>query len=109
MPHDHHNHSCADESHDHDHDHDHDTSDLGPQDNLYNHVDRGVVRALNASNGEGPEVIKPWHERMDETKVRYIPQTCLYGMFIANAAVPRVRRGRPDVSAHLACFAARQS
>ncbi|KAL1701699.1 galactose-binding domain-like protein [Schizophyllum commune] len=68
MPHDHHSHSCADESHDHDHDHDHDTSDLGPQDNLFNHVDRGVVRALNASNGEGPEVIKPWHERMDETK-----------------------------------------
>ncbi|GLB33646.1 putative PITH domain containing protein [Lyophyllum shimeji] len=62
----HHGHSCGDESHDHDHDHDHDTSDLGPQDNLYVHVDRSNVVALN-TNGIGPEVIKPWHKRLDES------------------------------------------
>ncbi|TRM64902.1 galactose-binding domain-like protein [Schizophyllum amplum] len=67
MPHEHIHNGCAGESHEHDHGHDHDTSDLGPQDNLYSHVDRGVVHALNA-NGEGPEVIKPWHERLDETE-----------------------------------------
>ncbi|KAF8076225.1 DUF1000-domain-containing protein [Lyophyllum atratum] len=62
-----HNHSsCGDESHDHDHDHDHDTSDLGPQDNLYIHIDRSNVVALN-TNGRGPEVIKPWHQRLNES------------------------------------------
>ncbi|KAG6911690.1 hypothetical protein DXG01_007940 [Tephrocybe rancida] len=63
----HHSHdhgSCGDESHDHDHDHD--TSDLGPQDNLYIHIDRPNVAALN-TNGSGQEVIKPWHQRLDES------------------------------------------
>lgn len=64
MPHDHH-HDCGHESH---HDHEHDTSDLGPQDNLYIHIDRPNVVALNAL-GEGSLLIKPWHERLDESKV----------------------------------------
>jgi hypothetical protein len=63
-----HDSSCGHESHDHDHDHDHDTTDVGPQDNLFVHIDRSNVVALNA-NGPGPEVIKPWHERLDETIV----------------------------------------
>ncbi|KAF9469042.1 PITH domain-containing protein [Collybia nuda] len=61
-----HNDSCGHENHGHDHDHDHDTSDLGPQDNLFIHIDRSNVVALNA-NGHGSDVIKPWHERLDET------------------------------------------
>ncbi|KAG9047950.1 hypothetical protein FS837_001134 [Tulasnella sp. UAMH 9824] len=62
--------SCADEhdhsGHDHDgHDHSHDISDAQPN-NLYDRVDRQNVVALNADTPE-PKVIKPWHERMDET------------------------------------------
>lgn len=63
-----HNHSHC---HDDCHDHDHESSDLGPQDNLYTYVDRSNVVALNA-NGSGEIVIKPWNERLDETKVRII-------------------------------------
>ncbi|KAH0587325.1 UPF0424 protein [Termitomyces sp. J132] len=63
----HHDHgNCGNESHSHDHDHDHNTSDLGPQDNLYIHIDRPNVVALN-TNGKGQDVIKPWHERLDES------------------------------------------
>ncbi|KAA1467425.1 DUF1000-domain-containing protein [Dentipellis sp. KUC8613] len=66
MSHSHnHNHDhCGDESHDHDHDHDHPQS-TGTQDNIFIHIDRPHVVALNAS-GEGPEVIKPWDKRLDE-------------------------------------------
>ena len=72
MPHQH-DHSCGHENHDHDrghenHDHDHDTSDLGPQDNLYIHIDRSNVVALNTVQ-DGSVVIKPWHKRLDETEV----------------------------------------
>ncbi|KAK0449983.1 PITH domain-containing protein [Armillaria borealis] len=64
----HHDASCGHESHDHDHgDHEHDTSDAGPNDNLFMHIDRANVVALNAT-GDGPEVIKPWHERTSEEK-----------------------------------------
>lgn len=66
-----HSHSCNDESHshdDHDHDHSHSSEATGPQDNLYIHIDRSNVVALNAT-GEGKEVIKPWHERLDEEVV----------------------------------------
>lgn len=64
--------SCADEhdhsGHDHDgHDHSHDISDAQPN-NLYDRVDRQNVVALNADTPE-PKIIKPWHERMDETIV----------------------------------------
>ncbi|KAF8896495.1 galactose-binding domain-like protein [Infundibulicybe gibba] len=65
MPHQHDD-NCAHESHDHDHDHDH-PSETGSKDNLFQHIDRSNVVALNAS-GQGPEVIKPWHERLDESK-----------------------------------------
>jgi hypothetical protein len=60
MPHEH----CG-----HDHDHSHElTSDLGSQDNLFLHIDRENVVALNTS-GSGSDVIKPWHARLDETQV----------------------------------------
>ncbi|KAI0028976.1 galactose-binding domain-like protein [Vararia minispora EC-137] len=60
---------CADEHHDHghEHDHDHDMPGGGPQDNLFVHIDRENVVALN-STSQGSTVIKPWHERTDETK-----------------------------------------
>jgi hypothetical protein len=52
------------------HNHDHyDPSEVGLQDNLYLHINRSNVVALNALGG-GPEVIKPWHERLDEEVVR---------------------------------------
>ncbi|KAI0259876.1 galactose-binding domain-like protein [Gloeopeniophorella convolvens] len=66
MSHDHtHGHNCGDHAHDHDHDHDHDQGGPGPSDNVYAHIDRDNVIALN-STGEGKEVIKPWNERLDE-------------------------------------------
>lgn len=61
-----HNHShghCNDESHDHDHD---TPEDQGFRDNLFSRIDRQNVVALNVDNGRGPEVIKPWSERLDE-------------------------------------------
>jgi hypothetical protein len=61
-----HDDSCGHESHDHDHDHN--TSDVGPQDNLYIHIDRSNVVALNTVE-EGSVVIKPWHKRLDEVTV----------------------------------------
>ncbi|KAF5327246.1 hypothetical protein D9619_004587 [Psilocybe cf. subviscida] len=57
---------CGHEAHDHDHDHD-DPQNLGYQDNLYAHIDRPNVIALNAE-GNAADVIKPWNERMDEAK-----------------------------------------
>jgi len=64
MPHEHH----TDCGHEHDHDHSHElTSDLGSQDNLYLHIDRDNVVALNTS-GSGSDVIKPWHARLDEAQ-----------------------------------------
>lgn len=64
----HHNHDdhCSHEAHDHDHDHD--DADTGPNDNLYMHIDRDNVVALNGE-GDGRGVIKPWHERANEEKV----------------------------------------
>ncbi|KAI0049010.1 DUF1000-domain-containing protein [Auriscalpium vulgare] len=62
MSHNHDHGSHADHGHDHDHDH---ADEGGPQDNLYIHIDRQNVVALNAL-GEGHEVIKPWHQRLDE-------------------------------------------
>ncbi|KAI9570654.1 galactose-binding domain-like protein [Boletus coccyginus] len=63
MPGNHHHHSegCGHESHDHDHD----SGDVGPNDNLFPHIDRPHVVALNAT-GPGSSVIKPWHERTNE-------------------------------------------
>lgn len=65
MPdHHHHGHNCADEGHDHDHDHSH-PDELGAKDNLFAHIDRANVVALNA-DGEGRTVIKPWDQRTSE-------------------------------------------
>ncbi|KAG2018094.1 hypothetical protein CC2G_007544 [Coprinopsis cinerea AmutBmut pab1-1] len=47
--------------------HDHLGNDLGPQDNLFSQIDQSNVVALNGVQ-EGSVVIKPWHERTDETK-----------------------------------------
>ena len=64
MPHEHHE-SCG-------HDHDHESPEaLGFQDNLFSHIDRANVVALNAS-GNAPDIIKPWHNRLDESQVRCI-------------------------------------
>ncbi|KAI1784898.1 hypothetical protein LXA43DRAFT_1186179 [Ganoderma leucocontextum] len=65
-----HNHShgggCHDESDDHDHDHGL-PEDVGYRDNLFSRIDRANVVALNAEEpGKGPEVIKPWDQRLDE-------------------------------------------
>lgn len=68
MPHDHQHGNCGHEGHDHDHEHD--QSGAGPQDNLFAHIDRDNVVALN-TYGRGPEVIKPWNERLDEGVVRW--------------------------------------
>ncbi|KAF8899875.1 DUF1000-domain-containing protein [Gymnopilus junonius] len=62
MPHEHRD-DCGHESHDHDHDHP--SADLGFQDNLFIHIDRQNVVALNAT-GNASSIIKPWHARLDE-------------------------------------------
>ena len=86
----HHDGSCG---HEDDHDHDHSTSDLGPQDNLFTHIDLQNVVAFNTSS-QGSEVIKPWHERLDETKAGL---HCIRYIILDLCAVPRIRRRRPDV------------
>ncbi|KAG6369396.1 hypothetical protein JVT61DRAFT_14928 [Boletus reticuloceps] len=88
--HHHHNEGCGHESHDHDHDHD--SGDLGPNDNLFPHIDRPHVVALNAV-GPGASVIKPWHARMNEQVVRdnKSPILCLS---IKTSAVFGIRRRR---------------
>lgn len=64
MPHEHH-HGCGHDAHDHDHDQ---IDDLGPQDSLFNQIDRENIVALNG-DGDPSVLVKPWHERLDETKV----------------------------------------
>jgi len=66
MSHNHDNgHNCGDHAHDHDHTQNHNS---GPSDNVFVHIDRDNVIALN-STGEGKLVIKPWDERLDEQVV----------------------------------------
>lgn len=61
MPHDH-SHGCGSEC-----GHDHDIPESqGHRDNLFLRIDRDNVVALNVANGKGSEVVKPWHQRMDE-------------------------------------------
>ncbi|KAH9972739.1 DUF1000-domain-containing protein [Lactifluus volemus] len=61
-----HNHDHGDNCGDHAHSHDHTHTDAGgPSDNVFVHIDRDNVVALN-SIGEGKVVIKPWNERLDE-------------------------------------------
>ncbi|KZT65874.1 DUF1000-domain-containing protein [Daedalea quercina L-15889] len=60
--------NCNDDSQHHDHHHNL-PEGLGPRDNLYSHIDRNNVIALNAQDpGQGPDVIKPWDQRLDEGK-----------------------------------------
>ncbi|EGN99037.1 hypothetical protein SERLA73DRAFT_181814 [Serpula lacrymans var. lacrymans S7.3] len=61
MPHHHHD-NCSHEGHDHDHS---SSDSTGPNDNLFTHIDRSNVVALNAG-GQGSEIIKPWDKRLDE-------------------------------------------
>ncbi|OBZ72242.1 PITH domain-containing protein P35G2.02 [Grifola frondosa] len=57
---------CSQSLHDHDHDHDVPESQ-GQRDNLFSRIDRANVVAFNAEfPGKGPEIIKPWNERLDE-------------------------------------------
>ncbi|KAH8994820.1 DUF1000-domain-containing protein [Lactarius akahatsu] len=64
--HDNHGHNCGEHAHGDDRSHSHDhTSTGGPSDNLFAHIDRSNVVALNSDHG-GERVIKPWDERMDE-------------------------------------------
>jgi hypothetical protein len=60
---------CGHESHGHDHCHEF-TPDLGSQDNLFLQIDRDNAVALNTSDS-GSDVIKPWHDRLDETQVAH--------------------------------------
>ena len=63
MPQQHHD-DCV-----HEDEHNHESPELGFQDNLYLSIDRSNVVALNTQD-EAPGIIKPWHERFDETKVQ---------------------------------------
>lgn len=61
-------HHCHDEHCDHDHD---DLPGAGDQFLLYSRIDRDNVRCMNeAEPGMGKAVIKPWNERLDNTKAR---------------------------------------
>lgn len=66
MSHNHSHGNCNDESHDHDHSI---PEGEGPRDILYARIDRPNVIALNSESGNGPEVIKPWDQRLDEAVV----------------------------------------
>ncbi|KAI1300106.1 hypothetical protein EDD11_006304 [Mortierella claussenii] len=73
-------HHCHDEAHahghghghgHHDHDHDHDESpDSGlVHESLYQRIDHDNVTCLNeAEPNSGRSVLKPWHEKLDDTK-----------------------------------------
>ncbi|ORZ19241.1 DUF1000-domain-containing protein [Lobosporangium transversale] len=71
-------HHCHDEAHahghghgHHDHDHDHDElPDSGlVHESLYQKIDHDNVTCLNeAEPNSGKSVLKPWHEKMDDTK-----------------------------------------
>ncbi|KAG8979769.1 hypothetical protein FRB94_010338 [Tulasnella sp. JGI-2019a] len=55
---------CREEHCDHSgHDHDPDLQ----TDNLYQHIDQPNVIALNGTTPDFPKIIKPWHQRTDET------------------------------------------
>lgn len=65
MSHHHGSGSCNSDCQHHDHD-----SGTGPADNLYSFIDLPNTIALNvADETSGTKVIKPWHERQDETVV----------------------------------------
>ncbi|KAG9290929.1 hypothetical protein G9A89_011079 [Geosiphon pyriformis] len=65
-------------SNDHNHDHDHEGPERGFEESLYSQIDRDSVRCLNESEiGSGKNVIKPWNEREDTTKVwvKFFPES----------------------------------
>ncbi|KAF9578584.1 hypothetical protein BGW38_005548 [Lunasporangiospora selenospora] len=58
--------------HDHDHSHDAPDSDL-VHESLYQKIDHDNVTCLNESApNAGRNVLKPWHEKMDDTKLKSI-------------------------------------
>jgi hypothetical protein len=63
----HHDDNCGEHAHGDDHSH---TGNGGLSQNLFAHIDRDNVVALNSVHG-GSQVIKPWDERMDEQVVSY--------------------------------------
>ena len=65
MSHNHSHEGCANEGHDHNI-----PEAEGPRDNLYLRIDKDNTVALNTESGRGPEVIKPWNDRMGEDVVR---------------------------------------
>ena len=68
MSHNHGPHSCRDEGRGHD-DHDHEEEDES-QLNLYAYmIDLPNLAVYNAGESGGCKVIKPWHERNDESSV----------------------------------------
>jgi hypothetical protein len=94
-----HNHDHGDHAHDQDHDHAHpDTG--GPSDNVFIHIDRDNVIALN-SIGEGKQVIKPWDERLDEREVSICPSIRRQPVLHLLVTVYRVRRRRSAVGHRL--------
>ena len=83
-----HNHDHGDHEHGHDHEHAH-TDTGGLSDNVYMHIDRDNVIALN-SNGEGKGVIKPWDERLDERVVSICSCLRRYWLYLYLHTVYRV-------------------
>ncbi|KAF8274794.1 hypothetical protein EI94DRAFT_1695901 [Lactarius quietus] len=70
------------------------TTNSGPSDNLFAHIDRDNVVALNSVHG-GSEVIKPWDERMDEQVASYHP----------TREIPTLESSRRSTPAKVALFA----
>lgn len=58
-------HACQGEAHDHDHDHEEDETGS----NLYPHIDLSNLAIYNAADSGGCKVIKPWHQRNEESSV----------------------------------------
>lgn len=87
-------HHCHDEHCDHDHD---DLPGAGDQFLLYSRIDRDNVRCMNeAEPGMGKAVIKPWNERLDNTKARgyfegMISDTSLISLLMKYTIVSRKR------------------
>ncbi|KAF9963144.1 hypothetical protein BGZ65_005579 [Modicella reniformis] len=60
-------------SHGHGHDHDHESPDAGlVHESLYKKIDHDNVICMNeAVPNSGKSVLKPWHEKMDDTIVQF--------------------------------------
>ncbi|KAG0042431.1 hypothetical protein BGZ83_000463 [Gryganskiella cystojenkinii] len=66
--HGHHHHGHGHDDHDHDHD---ESPDSGlVHESLHQRIDHDNVVCLNESEpGQGRSILKPWHEKMDDTKI----------------------------------------